>query len=772
METLTLPVKGMTCGACQARVQSSLEHSPGVSAAAVNLLQQSASVTFDEALTTPEQIVQAIKRAGYDAELPAAAPVAAADDELAREQEAEFRQLRLKAGVAITLGVLAMLIAMPLMAGGGHVAMDPLMQWSSRLLVPPLERAAPWLFRIDHDSIRWGLLIATTVVMGWAGRHFYTRAWTALRHRTANMSTLVALGTGAAYLLSLVATVAPSLFETRGLSPEVYYEAVILILGLLVLGQALEARAKRQTSQALRRLLDLAPKTARVRRGGVEVEVPLDGVALGDTVLVRPGERVPVDGRLTAGSSAIDESMVTGEPLPIARQVGDRVIGGTMNTSGAFEFEATAVGSDTTLARIVRLMRDAQATRAPIQRLADRVSAVFVPVVVAIAAVTFLGWYLTVGEAPLLRATTAAISVLVIACPCAMGLAVPTAIMVGTGKGAELGLLVKSGEALERAGELDAIIFDKTGTLTTGKPIVAAITPAGGVDPNRLLSLAASVERHSEHPLAAAIVREARGRDVPLLSAEGFRSVAGQGALAVVEGGMVLVGTARFLDDYGIEVPPDGAGRSVGASLVHVGVTGEYRGSIALTDAIRPSSREAVARLERLGLRVAMVTGDHRGSAEAVAAQAGITDLVAETLPDQKIAEVRRRQTTQRVGMVGDGINDAPALAAATVGFAMASGADVAIEAGDVTLMRPDLHLVADAIALSRRTVRTMRQNLFWAFVYNVVGIPVAAGVLYPGFGIQLSPILASAAMAMSSVSVVTNSLRLRGYRPVREVTG
>jgi Cu+-exporting ATPase len=456
--------------------------------------------------------------------------------------------------------------------------------------------------------------------------------------------------------------------------------------------------------------------------------------------------------------------MLTGEPIPVSRTVGDRVIGGSVNTAGGFEMVALAVGSDTTLARIVKLMRDAQATRAPIQRMADRVSAVFVPAVVAIALVTFLVWYLAVDTAPFLRATTAAISVLVIACPCAMGLAVPTAVMVGTGKGAELGILVKGGEALERAGALETIVFDKTGTLTEGKPAVTEIAPRAAMSSDELLRLAASVERYSEHPLGAAIVAEARRRGMDLSPVEDFQAVAGQGAVGVLGGDMVVVGSARLLDDYGVKVPPG----SFNGPTAHVAVTGGYQGRIELADTIRPSTRSAIDRLRAMGLRVAMVTGDGRAAAESIGAAAGITDVVAETLPEQKIAEIERRQAGARVGMVGDGINDAPALAAANVGFAMATGTDVAIEAGDITLMRPDLHLVADAIALSRRVVRAMRQNLFWAFIFNVVGIPIAAGILYPTFGLQLSPVLASAAMAMSSVSVVTNSLRLRRFHPPR----
>lgn len=764
METLTVPVRGMTCAACQARVQRRLEQTPGVSRVAVNLLLNSATISFDQAATSPAAIVDAIRDAGYEAELVAGGPAAGLGLEADRGERAEYRALRLKAGVSVLLGLLAMLVSMPLMEG--HAAMDPLMGWAARVVNPPLKTLLPQLFAIDQGTIRFGLLAATVLVMGWAGRHFYTRAWTALRHRTANMSTLVAIGTGAAFGLSLVATVSPGTFQSRGLAPEVYYEAVILILGLLLLGQTLEARAKRQTTVALRRLLDLAPKTARVRRGGQELDLSIELVVRGDRVLVRPGERIAVDGRIAEGESAVDESMVTGEPLPVWRRIGDRVIGGTINTSGSFELEATAVGQESTLARIVALMHDAQSSRAPIQDQADRISAVFVPVVVGIAVLTFAVWYLTVDSAPLLRAATSAIAVLVIACPCAMGLAVPTAVMVGTGKGAELGALIKGGEALERAGALDSLILDKTGTITQGKPAVTAVVPVPGASGEDLLRMAASVERRSEHPLALAIVRSATERGIGLADAEAFHTTPGQGAVAVVGGAMVAVGNARFMREYGVAVGPARPDAAPGSTTVFVAVNGQYRGAIELADTVRPSSPAAIARLKQMGLRVVMVSGDAEAPARAIGRSVGITDVVAETLPEGKVAEVARRRAGGKIGMVGDGINDAPALAAADVGFAMGSGTDVAIEAGDITLMRSDLHAVADAIDLSRATVAVMRQNLFWAFVYNVIGIPIAAGALYPLLGVQLSPILASAAMALSSVSVVSNSLRLRRFAP------
>ena len=760
-ETVTLPVTGMTCAACQARVQRTLERAPGVDLASVNLMLHSATVRFDPTATTPGRLVELIRDSGYGAELPA--PGRTAEDahrELERDQDAEYRGYRAKALVSVALGLVAMVVSMPLMRGA-HAGMDPVMRWAAEVLNEPLERALPWLFRVDAGTLRGTLLACTAVVMAWAGRHFYTGAWSALRHRTANMNTLVALGTGSAFAFSVVATAAPQVFERNGLPADVYYEAVILIIGLLLLGHALESRAKRQTSHALRRLIDLSPKRARVRRNGEEIEVPLEEVRVGDRVVIRPGERVPVDGVIATGLTDIDESMVTGESLPVPKLPGDRVTGGTINRTGAVEFTVSAVGAATVLSRIVAMMRDAQATRAPIQRMADRISAVFVPVVVTIAAATFVVWYLAADAAPVIRGLTAAISVLIIACPCAMGLAVPTAVMVATGKGAELGILIKGGEALERAGRLDLLLLDKTGTITLGKPGLVSMSSL------EALAAAAAIERQSEHPLAEAIVRAARDRGIELGPVEGFRAMPGLGAVGVVDGALVVVGNSRLMDEYGVTVDPD-AGLGTGTT-VFVASNGSLLGHLTLADAARPSSRTAVARLKAMGLGVAMVTGDRRATAEAIGREVGITDLVSEAMPADKIAEVGRRIHSGRsVGMVGDGINDAPALVKADVGFVMGSGTDVAIEAGDITLMRSDLNAVADAVELSRRALRLMRQNLFWAFVYNVVGIPVAAGVLFPVFGVQLSPILASAAMAMSSVSVVSNSLRLRGFRPTR----
>jgi Cu+-exporting ATPase len=558
-------------------------------------------------------------------------------------------------------------------------------------------------------------------------------------------------------------------------APDVYYEAVIIIIALILTGNAFEARAKRRTSAALRALVELQPKTARVVRGGTETDVPVESVERGDVVVVRPGERVPVDGEVVSGESAVDESMLTGESLPVSKSAGDRVVGGTINRTGAFRYRATTLGEDSVLARIVRLMRDAQGSRAPIQRLADRISGIFVPIVLSIAIATFVAWFVAADEAPAVRAFAAAVAVLIIACPCAMGLAVPTAVMVATGKGAELGVLIKGGEALQRAGDVGTVVLDKTGTVTEGRPtvtdvVLATDAPAVARGEEAMLRLVASVESSSEHPLADAIVRRARDLGLAISAPASFESVAGKGASGVVDGVAVAVGNPALMAGRGIDVAPLRAAADrlagEGKTPVFVAANGRLAGLLAVADPIRETSREAITRMRALGLDVVMLTGDDRRTAEAIARAAGIERVVAGVLPEGKVAEVRRLQAEGKVvAMVGDGINDAPALAQADVGMAIGTGTDIAAEAGDVVLVRGDLRGAAQAIELSRRTMRTMKQNLFWAFVYNVVGIPIAAGILYPATGLLLSPILASAAMALSSVSVVTNSLRLRRAR-------
>ncbi|HEV8365847.1 MAG TPA: heavy metal translocating P-type ATPase [Gemmatimonadaceae bacterium] len=775
-ERLTIPVGGMTCAACQATVQRALTRTPGVVDANVNLMTNSAAVTYDPRVVNPDALVERIRQTGYSAELPAADQGAmAAQLEQDDKQFQEYRSLRNKAIVSLVIGVVAMIVSMPLMAAAahasGHALADPVMRWAMTVLDPALRAVSPWLYALPPAALSWALLLTTLFVMLWAGRHFYQRAWVALRHRSANMNTLVALGTGAAFVGSAAATLFPAFFESRGVVPDVYYEAVIIIIALVLLGNALEARAKTRTAAAIRRLVALQPELARVIRGEAEVDVPVAELRAGDVILVRPGERVPVDGDLVDGASAVDESMLTGEAIPVAKQPGDRVIGGSVNGSGAFRYRATTLGSESVLARIVTLMREAQGSRAPIQNLADRISAVFVPIVVAIAVATFGVWYFAAGEGGALRALTAAVSVLVIACPCAMGLAVPTAVMVATGRGAEAGLLIKGGDALQRAGAVDTIVLDKTGTVTEGKPAVSEVVPASPTfDASTLLSLAASVERQSEHPLAAAIAQAAIERGLGLTPPQSFQSEPGRGVSGVVAGHAVVVGGGDWLRAWSIDVAPveasvfDLANR--GRSIVYVGVDGQLAGLIAVSDPIKPTSTAAVAKMRALGTDVVLLTGDHERAARAVATQVGIERVIAGVSPAGKVAAIEGLHNEgHTVAMVGDGINDAPALAHADVGIAIGSGTDVAIDASDVTLMRGDLRGVPDAIVLSRRTMRIMKQNLFWAFAYNSIGIPVAAGALYPVFGILLSPILASAAMALSSVSVVSNSLRLRRVR-------
>jgi Cu+-exporting ATPase len=780
VEHVTIPVTGMTCAACQSFLQQELGNQVGVRDATVNLMLQNATVTFDPVATSTSALVDTIRSSGYGADLPQEHhSVLEEQKEHDEAQLKEYRQLRLKALVSLIAGSIAMVLSMPLtMMGGMERMKDPLMSWSMRVIDPLLRGALPWMYEISPDAIRWFLFALTTFIVSWGGRRFYTKAWSALLHKTADMNTLVALGTGSAYLYSAASTIDPGFFVARGIAPDVYFEAVTLIIGLVLVGNTLESRAKGQTTSALRKLVQLQPKTATVLRDGVESNIPIDLIQNGDLVLVRPGERIPTDGEVIRGKSSVDESMLTGESLPVEKTVRDRVIGGTLNQRGSLQYIASSLGSGSTLAQIVRLLREAQGSRAPIQRIADRVSAVFVPTVLGIAFITFAAWRVFAPHAGAMQALTAAVTVLVIACPCAMGLAVPTAVMVATGRGAHYGILIKGGEALQRLEKIDTVMLDKTGTITVGRPKVtdflfvardndAAARKDAPATEDHVLRAVAAVEHASEHPLAEAVVQYALERSLNLPQVSNFESFPGLGVEGLVEGKTILIGNYSFMKLRGVNVYTMMASvermSEEGKTPLWVAIGGQLNAVIAVADTIKPNSIKAIRQMHDAGLRVVMLTGDNEQTAHAIARQVGVDDVIAGVLPAGKVEAVERLQAEHRVvAMVGDGVNDAPALAQADVGLTMASGADIAMDAGDVTLMRSDLTSVAAAVTLSRGTMRVMRQNLFWAFFYNVVGIPIAAGALYPAFGLLLSPVLASAAMALSSFSVVTNSLRLR----------
>jgi Cu+-exporting ATPase len=780
-ESLTLPVLGMTCASCQHHVEEALRSTAGVQSARVDLMAHRATVVFDPAVATPAALIEAIRAAGYDAVLPRSdASSATPSDGLAAGAER-------KAWVTLAAGAAAMLLAMPLDAEMG--ALDH-----------ALMRLLPWLYAIPPDPLRWFLLALTAATVAWAGRGIYVSAFRALRHGATNMNTLVSLGTGVAFAYSAFATIRPAIGR------EVYFDAVLLILGFLLLGKSLEGRAKRRALAALDSLSRLRPATARRIRGGVQTVVPLEEIQPGDSVLILPGERFPVDATILEGRTTVDESMLTGEPTPLSREPGGRVLAGSLNYDGAVTCRAESLGEATVLAQITRMVQQAQSSRAPMERLADRASSIFVPIVLALAAITFAVWLVAAHSLPLALANT--VAVLVVACPCAMGLAVPAALTVAVGRGAQLGILFKGGEALERLAHLDAIVLDKTGTLTVGRPVLEAVhslgpapeefpsvkgtgfspytnateskgalapegrfsgDPLAGRAENDLLRMAAAAEERSNHPLAHAVVDAARALGLAWQPAEDVQILPGRGLTARVEGHDCLLGNEALFQEFAIPLPDGIPPPEPGVTRLWMALDSAPAGYFDARDALRSDAEEAVAALRQSGLRVLMLTGDSAAAAAPIAKQAGIAEVEASMDPAGKLARIRAlRVSGLRVAMVGDGINDAAALAQADAGIAMGSGADLAQEAGDVLLLRAQPSAIPAALDLARATLRIMRQNLAWAASYNLLGIPLAAGVLYPRFHLLLTPWLAAAAMALSSVCVLANSLRLRGWRPSR----
>ncbi|MEH2256312.1 heavy metal translocating P-type ATPase [Nostoc sp.] len=789
MDTLTLKLRGMSCAACANNIEKAIRSVSGVIDCNVNFGAEQATIKYDRSLTNLEKIQAAIAAAGYSSDSLQEELLSEEDDAEKASRQALQRQLSLKVVVGGVISIFLVLGSLPMMTG-------------LNLPLIPSFLQNPWI-----------QLVLTTPVVFWCGGSFYRNGWKSLKRHTATMDTLIALGTSAAYLYSLFVTIFPRFFITQGLIPHIYYEVAAIVITLILLGRLLENRARGQTSEAIRKLIGLQARDARVIRDGREIDVPIAEVRINDVILVRPGEKIPVDGEVIAGASTVDEAMVTGESLPVKKQPGDEVIGATINGAGAFQFRVTRVGNDTFLAQIVKLVQQAQGSKAPIQRLADQVTGWFVPAVIAIAIATFIIWFNFTGNLTLATMTT--VGVLIIACPCALGLATPTSVMVGTGKGAENGILIKGADSLELAHKIQTIVLDKTGTLTQGKPTVTDFVSVNGTangNEIQLLQLAATVERNSEHPLAEAVVKYAQSQEVSLIDAKNFVANAGSGVQAVVANQLVQIGTQRWLAELEINTMSlqqyKDAWEAAGKTVILIAVDGELQGIMGIADALKPSSAAVVKALQKLGLEVVMLTGDNRKTADAIALQVGIQRIFAEVRPDQKAAIIQSLQgeigyrgaqrknshkfslltsdsplptpnsarakrpatanSTQHsiVAMVGDGINDAPALAQADVGIAIGTGTDVAIAASDITLISGDLQGIVTAIQLSRATINNIKQNLFFAFIYNVIGIPIAAGILFPIFGWLLNPIIAGAAMALSSLSVVSNALRLRNFQP------
>ena len=746
VEKVTFPVHGMSCASCVKKVENGLKGLEGVVQASVNFATERATVQYIPGVVSMEDFRKAVKEAGYEV---LQGETIGKEDLVDREKatrEAEFKKLKKKFITGVILVAPVLLLAFWQMSGLSNLI---------------------YLSRKVNFYLQ---LLFQTPIQFWVGWQFYVGAWKTAKHKSADMNTLIAVGTSAAYLYSVIATFFPHLFSAQGLMAEVYFDTAGAIIVLILLGRLLEARAKGQTSEAIKKLIGLQAKTARVVREGQEKDIPVEEVALGDLVMVRPGEKIPVDGIIKEGRSSVDESMITGESMPVEKNPGDQVIGATLNRTGSFKFEATKVGKETMLAQIIKMVEEAQGSKPPIARLVDIIASYFVPVVIGIGILTFIVWYFFGPEPALTYAVLNFVAVLIIACPCALGLATPTSIMVGTGRGAENGVLIRGGEALETAHQLNSIVMDKTGTLTKGEPSVTDIVEANGFGKEEILRYAASAEKGSEHPLGEAIVNRAKEENLSLINPKDFNAIAGHGIEATLEGRSLLMGNAKLMKDRGIplnemEKKTEELSRQ-GKTPMFVAIDQKLAGIIAVADTLKENSKVAVEALHQMGLEVVMMTGDNRRTAESIARQIGIDKVLAEVLPEDKANEVKKLQAEgKKVGMVGDGINDAPALAQADVGIAIGTGTDVAMESSDITLISGDLRGVVTAIALSKATIRNIKQNLFWAFAYNTILIPVAAGILFPFFGILLNPIFAAAAMGLSSVTVVSNALRLRRFK-------